>query len=170
MPTDNFKDYGTNFQTPPIICEYMASFLPDNAGMILEPTPGLGNLVKVLESKGIVVSPPQGVDFLQWNYSAKFDWICMNPPHSPMTLGYKMLYKSMEMTDNIIALMPWLCLINGDKRTKDIFNFGLKSITHLPRTSFKGSRVQTCILEMKKGYLGSTIYRMLPEKYNDFNR
>jgi hypothetical protein len=35
-----------DFQTPDYICEYMASFLPDNAGRILEPTPGEGNLVR----------------------------------------------------------------------------------------------------------------------------
>ena len=54
------------------------------------------------------------------------------------------------MTNNIIALMPYLAIINGEKRTNDIMNFGLKSITHLPRSTFKGSRVQTCILEMQR--------------------
>jgi hypothetical protein len=62
----------------------------------------------------------------------------------------------MEMSDNIIALMPWLTMINGAKRTKDIMDFGLVSITHLPRKVFDGSRVQTCILEMRRGYTGKT--------------
>ena len=64
----------------------------------------------------------------------------------------------MEMSDNIIALMPWLVLINGNKRTTDIMNFGLISITHLPRKVFNGARVQTCIMEMKKGYKGKTTF------------
>jgi hypothetical protein len=42
-------------------------------------------------------------------------------------------------------------IINGEKRTNDIMKWGLKSITHLPRSTFKGSRFQTCILEMKRG-------------------
>jgi type I restriction-modification system DNA methylase subunit len=78
----------------------------------------------------------------------------MNPPFSPMTLGYQILYNCINMSDNIIALMPWLTIINSERRTKKIIDFGLKSITHLPRNIFPGSRVQTCILEIKKGYSG----------------
>ena len=59
--------------------------------------------------------------------------------------------------------MPYLAIINGEKRTNDIMNFGLKSITHLPRSTFKGSRVQTCILEMQKEYKGDTIFKLLPK-------
>ena len=35
------EDWGNNFQTPIDICEYMASFLPNNPGIILEPTPNM---------------------------------------------------------------------------------------------------------------------------------
>jgi hypothetical protein len=80
-----------------------------------------------------------------------------------MKMGYEILYKCMDMSDNIIALMPYLAIINGEKRTNDIMSFGLKSITHLPRSVFKGSRVQTCILEMSKGYKGDTIFKTLPK-------
>lgn len=43
-----------NFQTPLDVCDYMASFLPDNAGNILEPTAGEGNLVRACSTKGTV--------------------------------------------------------------------------------------------------------------------
>ncbi len=131
----------------------MSSFLPDSAGEILEPTKGAGNLVKALIKKGNVIAPD--VDFFKME-PRRFDWIVMNPPFSPMKKGYRILYKCMEMSDNIVALMPWLTMINGDKRTKDIMNFGLVSITHLPRSVFKGARVQTCILLLKNGYCGKT--------------
>ena len=147
-----------NFQTPTEICDYMASFLPDDAGIILEPTPGIGNLVKSLKNKGMVVAPN---DFFKLN-EQKFDWIVMNPPFTPMAQGYQILYKCMEMSENIIALMPWLVLINGQKRTSDVMNFGLVSITHLPRSVFNGARVQTCILQMKKGYDGKTEFINYP--------
>ena len=154
-----FKDWGDNFQTPERICKYMASFLPENAGLILEPTAGKGNLVKELERYGDVFAPD---DFYKMS-EVKFDWIVMNPPFTPMKQGYDILYKCMDMSDNIIALMPYLTIINGEKRTSDIMNWGLKSITHLPRSVFKGSRVQTCILEMKRGYNGDTIFKTLPK-------
>jgi hypothetical protein len=153
-------DWKDNFQTPENICNYMASFLPFNAGKILEPTPGKGNLVNILKKYGDVITPNN--DFYNLNYEW-FDWIVMNPPFSPMSEGYKILYKCMEMSDNIIALMPYLTIINGEKRTEDIMKFGLKSITHLPRSVFKGSRVQTCILEMKRGYNDKTIFKLLPK-------
>lgn len=156
---NNVIDWGDNFQTPEYICEYMSSFLPNDAGFILEPTPGKGNLVKSLEKHGKVYAPKYFEDVKD----VKFDWIVMNPPFTPMKQGYDILYKCMEMTDNIIALMPYLTIINGEKRTQDIMEWGLKSITHLPRSVFKGSRVQTCILEMKKGYKGDTIFKTLPK-------
>jgi type I restriction-modification system DNA methylase subunit len=151
------QDWGNNFQTPQNICHYMASFLPKNAGLILEPTAGKGNLVKVLQQFGNVFAPD---DFYKMTEN-KFDWIVMNPPFTPMKKGYEILYKCMEMSDNIIALMPYLTIINGEKRTNHIMNYGLKSITHLPRSVFKGSRVQTCILEMSRGYKSDTVFRTL---------
>lgn len=153
------KDWGEHFQTPPNICNYMASFLPKNAGKILEPTAGKGRLVEALKPYGDVIAPN---DFYELEKQS-FDWIVMNPPFTPMSQGYKILYSCMEMSDNIIALMPYLCIINGEKRTQDIMDYGLKSITHLPRSTFKGSRVQTCILEMQRGYKGQTIFKTLPK-------
>ncbi len=158
----DIKDWGDHFQTPEHVCIYMASFLPQNAGSILEPTPGKGNLVKALTSYGTIVAP-DNFNELDKNW---FDWIVMNPPFTPMKQGYEILYKCMDMTDNIIALMPYLAIINGEKRTNDIMQWGLKSITHLPRSTFKGSRVQTCILEMKRGYNENTIFKVLPNLKN----
>ena len=142
-----------DFQTPEKVCTYMSSFLPENAGDILEPTKGIGNLVKALELKGNVIAPE--CDFFEME-KRSFDWVVMNPPFTPMKVGYQILYDCMDMSDNIIALMPWLTLINGQKRTADIMEFGLVSITHLPRSVFNGARVQTCIMEMRKGYNEST--------------
>jgi hypothetical protein len=152
------KDWGDNFQTPERICKYMCSLLPAYVGTILEPTPGKGNLVRALQSHGSVIAPD---DFYKIEPDKFFDWIVMNPPFTPMKEGYKILYRCMDMTDNIIALMPCLTIINGEKRTRDIMQWGLKSITHLPRSIFKGSRVQTCILYMERGWARSTIFKTL---------
>ena len=78
------------------------------------------------------------------------------PPFSPMKEGYEILNVCMEMSNTIIALMPWLTIINSERRTKKILDFGLHSVTHLPRTAFPGSRVQTCILDMQRGVSGDT--------------
>jgi len=162
---NNNIDWGNNFQTPINICKYMVSFLPkDKELSVLEPTPGKGNLVKELKnySKNIIVHETENFDNINLNINY-FDYIVMNPPFSPMKQGYEILYKCMNLTNNIIALMPYLTIINGEKRTNDIMDYGLKSITHLPRSTFKGSRVQTCILEMEKFYKGNTIFKLLPK-------
>jgi len=143
-----------DFQTPESICNLMASLLPENAGNILEPTPGIGNLSRALNGKGNVISPED--DFFKMKHKRKYNYIVMNPPFTPMKLGYQILYDCMELSNNIIALMPWLTIINSQKRTSKIKEFGLVSIIHLPRSVFKGSRVQTCILKMKKGYCNNT--------------
>jgi len=141
------------FQTPEKICKYMINLLPQGISTVLEPTAGKGNLVRLLHNKGINVDAPKNI----FGHCAKrYDAVVMNPPFTPMFLGYKIFYLCMDMSNIIIALMPWLTIINSQKRTTDIVNFGLKSITHLPRSTFKGARVQTCILEMVKGYKGIT--------------
>ena len=137
-----------HFQTPKHTCDLMVAMLPSGVKTVLEPTPGKGNLVTALS--GYEVVAPE--DF--WLTSGRYDAIVMNPPFTPMKVGYEILYECMEMSDTIIALMPWLTMINSEKRTKLIMGYGLKSITHLPRNTFKGSRVQTCILEMQKGWDG----------------
>jgi len=147
----------TDFQTPDYICDYMVSLLPDGVNTVFEPTPGQGNIVKSLEDKGYMVDYPSG-DFFDHPIK-KYDAIVMNPPFTPMTKGYTILYECMERSNIIIALMPWLTLINSERRTKYITNYGLHSITHLPRSVFKGSRVQTCIMKMIKGYNSSTLWK-----------
>jgi len=136
-----------NFQTPIWVCKYMASLIPSNIISILEPTPGIGNIVSVLQD--YEVTAPEDFYLMKKN---KFDAIVMNPPFTPMKKGYEILYSCMEMSDIIIALMPWLTIINSVKRAVDLIEFGLKSVTHLPRNVFPGTRVQTCIIELNKNF------------------
>jgi hypothetical protein len=145
----------TNFQTPDWICKAMVQMLPAGIITILEPTPGAGNLVTAL--RGYHVTAPE--DF--WIVAGHFDAVVMNPPFSPMAQGYNILFKCMKMTNTIIAVMLWLTIINSEKRTKMIMDYGLKSVTHLPRQAFKGARVQCCILNMQKGYDGCTKFRCI---------
>lgn len=37
-----------DFQTPPEVCKYMTSLVPPGAQTVLEPTPGIGNIVAQL--------------------------------------------------------------------------------------------------------------------------
>jgi hypothetical protein len=134
----------------------MAAMLPAGVETVLEPTPGQGNLVKALVEEGYHVTAPN--DF--WSVAGRFDAVVMNPPFSPMAQGYQILFAVMEMSDVIIALMPWLTLINAKGRTETIRQFGLRSVTHLPRDAFPGSRVQTCILYLDKGYQGETFLHL----------
>ncbi|MFZ1704336.1 MAG: hypothetical protein WAT79_08310 [Saprospiraceae bacterium] len=145
-----------DFQTPKIVADYMASLMPDQCGIILEPTPGIGNLVEAAKHKGDVFSP---LNFEDIPSGARYDWAIMNPPFTPMKEGYRYLKEVMEMTDNIIALLPWFILINSERRRNDIVEFGLASITHLPRKTFPGCRIQCCVLEMNKGYKGITSFK-----------
>lgn len=147
----------SHFQTPPGIAQFMSVLVPPFSTTILEPTPGDGNLVKALRGGKRRITAPQ--EFFSMK-KRQFDCIVMNPPFTPMALGYKILFECMEMSDNIIALMPWLTIINSQARAKKIMDFGVVNIFHLPRSVFPGSRVQTCILEMDKGYRGETKFSL----------
>jgi len=161
----------SDFQTPDWCCDYMVSLLDaarlrpheirDDGNYVFEPTPGDGNLVRALEKKGYKVAVPLD-DFYTFEWMTdRYDAVVMNPPFTPMQMGYDILEHCMSASDIVIALMPWLVIINSQKRTNRLKSFGLKSVTHLPRSTFKGSRVQCCVLELRKSWYGETFLRFV---------
>lgn len=163
-----------NFQTPLPVCNYMVDMVPENSVKILEPTPGLGNIVNALQAKNryqIITAD----DFFLLDKSERYDCIVMNPPFSSksafmlnapegvevigMKLGYYILIECMKMSNNIIALMPWYTILDSDVRMRYLKNFGIKSLTALPRKTFQYARIQTVIIELEKGYQEETIFR-----------
>jgi hypothetical protein len=130
------------------------SELTAHPNTILEPTQGEGNLVRAIDRvypSSIIYTPR---DF--FTFDEQVDIIVGNPPFSPMSVGYDILERCFELSGNIIMLMPWLSLINSVKRTQLYKKHGLKTVIHLPRNAFKGSRVQTCILIFRRGNTGKT--------------
>ena len=142
-----------DFQTPTWVCNGMISMIDElikSPETILEPTPGDGNLVRAIENRYQYSFVYEPTFFFEFN--RKVDCIVGNPPFTPMKKGYDILERCFELSDNIIFLMPWLALINSEKRTKLYIDHGLKRVVHLPRKAFSGSRVQTCIMVFQKGY------------------
>lgn len=158
-----------NFQTPPPVCDYMVGMIPVWAVKVLEPTPGVGNLVRSLEKENRF-DITAAEDFFLLDEKSKYDCIIMNPPFSAkyafgvpegldapgMKLGYHMLTKCMDMTDNVIALMPWFTISDSDVRMRALKNYGIKSITALSRKTFQYARIQTCVIELDRGYSGKS--------------
>jgi type I restriction-modification system DNA methylase subunit len=165
------KDYSNDFQTPPPVCRYMVSLIPDHVHTVLEPTKGIGNIVRELGA--YQVTAPD--DYFLLDKSLRFDCVVMNPPFSGnsailtnapanfkekgMKVGYRILFDCMHKSDNVIALMPWFTISDSDVRRRFIRQYGLVSITTLPRSTFEYTRIQTCILQLKKGYTGPTEFR-----------
>jgi len=160
-----------NFQTPLPVVDYMVGLIPAGAKTVLEPSPGLGNIVSRLSDYEVIAAD----DFFLLDKSKRYDSIVMNPPFSSksgfidnappevnakgMRLGYYFLLECMKMSDNVIALMPWFTLLDSDVRMKALKSYGLVSLTALPRKTFQYARIQTCILELQKGFEGETIFR-----------
>lgn len=155
----------SEFQTPPALAKYMASLVPQECEIVLEPTPGEGNLLRALEAKDFTALAPY--DFFEMK-PEKFDCVVMNPPFSieytyglppelckkGFQVGYHILKSCMEMSDTIIALLPWFIITNSEKRMKEIKAWGLKMVCVVPRRWFPGSRASNCILVLEKGYSG----------------
>lgn len=148
----------TDFQTPEWLCDFMASAVHGYPNKILEPTPGNGNLIRAIKKKhpNAHILTPEG-DFMKMDI-CNVDFVIANPPFTPMTLGYDMLDRFFEFSGNVIALMPWLTVINSEKRLDRLKSYGLREIIHLPRSVFSGSWVQTCILMFTKGYSGDILF------------
>lgn len=162
------------YQTPIEVGEYMASLLPEGVQKVLEPTPGDGNLVKVLNERGYEVTAPE--DFFLLDKGQWFDAVFMNPPFSSksgistnapvdyptgMNFGYQIFFECLELSDIVIALMPWFTISASDVRLRFLIDYGLKSVTLLPRKTFNYARIQTCVFELRKGYKGTTEFKAL---------
>lgn len=159
-----------DFQTPPEVCKYMASLVPTGARTVLEPTPGIGNIVAQLS--GYEVTAP--ANYFDLDKKQRFDCVVMNPPFSSksafgvpqhlnrlgMRLGYIILQECMGMSDNVIALMPWFTLSDSDVRLRALKKYGMKSLTALPRKTFEYVRIQTVIIELQKGFKGETAFKV----------
>lgn len=156
-------DFRYEFQTPAIVAKHMVKMIPTNAKTILEPTAGIGRLVKEIAAAGYECHAPK--DFFSM-VPGRYDCIVMNPPfstkwayevpegfeHRGMRLGYYILTECMKMTNSVIALMPWFTISDSDLRLRSLKKWGLKSVTALPRKTFQYARIQTCILELEFGY------------------
>lgn len=113
-------------------------------------------------------------DYWAIDKSLKFDAIVSNLPFSSKTFfncptefegkGMKVAYEQMkvlmEMSDNLIMLMPWFTISDSDVRLRLLKNYGLISVTALPRKTFQYARIQTCILQLQKGYNGPTEFKV----------
>lgn len=155
----------SEFQTPIELCKHMVSLIPYGVITVLEPTPGDGNLVRELSGKYDVTAP---IDFFQME-KQRFDCIVTNPPFSieyafgmpdeinkkGSQVGYHILKGCMEMSNNIVALLPWFIITNSEKRMNEIKSWGLKQVCVIPRRWFPGSRASNCILVLQKGYTGT---------------
>jgi len=168
-------ELGAEFQTPPEVAEYMCSLIPKEAVTILEPTAGSGNILSCL--KDYQTTAPDNFFTLD---PTRFDCIVMNPPFSMkyafgvpeglnlkgLRLGYYILQECMKMSDHIIALMPLFTISDSDVRLRFLKQFGIKSITILPRKTFKYVRIQTAVFELIKGWDKETLfkaYELLPK-------
>lgn len=168
----------TNFQTPVEVCKYMVSLIPDGVKKVLEPTPGIGNIVAELEVAGYTVDAPH--NYFDYKNDS-IDCIVMNPPFSSkyafgvpdhikdsgMRLGYYILTECMKISNHIIALMPWFTLSDSDIRLRFLKQFGIKSITALPRKTFQYARIQTCIIQLEKNYPGETVFKVFDDEIKD---
>lgn len=165
----------TDFQTPKPVARYMASLIPDGTKTVLEPTPGVGHILSFLSQYD--VTAPENFFAME---KAEFDCVITNPPFSSkyafgvpdslqktgMRLGYHILLQCLEMSNSVIALMPWFTISDSDVRLRYLYGWGMKSITALPRKTFQYARIQTCVFEMEKGFKGPTIFKVF-DQIND---
>lgn len=173
------EQIGTDFQTPHNVCEYMVSLLPEHVISVLEPTPGEGNLSGAAMRAGFQVTDPADYFLLG---SSQYDAVIMNPPFSEkfailnnaphdftkhgMRLGYHILTECMERAPIVIALMPWFTISDSDVRLRMLKDYGLKSVTALPRKTFQYARIQTVVLELHKDYSGATEFKVFDRLNN----
>ena len=158
---------GYGFQTPGDVADTMMRIAGFTPRTVLEPSSGIGNLVVAAKiafpdaditsveldadycreqrQRGFVVTC---ADFFSFDDpDTKYDLVVANPPHSPMLVGYEMMERLAVFSCRIIAIMPWLWMINSQSRHEK-WRPHLRSVTQLPRSTFPGARIQTAIFDV----------------------
>lgn len=161
----------------------MVNLIKEEPKLVLEPSIGEGNLVKALWQKypntkviayDIEETPLKDdrlifikQDFLEAKIDYKPDLILSNPPFTPMTIGYDFFDKLVNIQQRGIYILPYLFLINSNSRPKKYSKtIQIKNIINLPRSVFKNSRIQTCILDTYEGSTDVINYKWYePEVY-----
>jgi hypothetical protein len=135
----NIKDY----QTPPYFCDFMVSKAPVCKNY-LEPSPGAGNLVAAIKRAhpNANITVPKN-DFFKMQAREILDCcVIMNPPFTPMALGYQFLITAFSYSLDIVAIMPMFLITNSAARQEQLFKIGLSELVVLPRCIFRGTRIQ----------------------------
>lgn len=170
------------FQTPMYVADYMVELINYKPNLVLEPSIGQGNLVKALWKKypeckviGYDIEETPLIDerltfikqdFLKADIDFKPDLILSNPPFSPMCLSYNFFDKLVKIQKRGVYILPYLFLINSNSRPhKYSEEIDIKNIINLPRTVFKNSRIQSCILDVYDGKTLLTNYMWYNEKF-----
>lgn len=152
-----------DFQTPAWVADIMVSLIEGNPNVFLEPTAGEGNLVAAIKRKypqADILAP----QYFELCVIQRVNQVVMNPPFRPTPKGYEILERCFQFSGNIIALMPWVALINAESRADFYLSKGLKEVWHLPRSAFSGARVQTCILKFCEDYCGDILLKFAKKK------
>jgi hypothetical protein len=82
------------------------------------------------------------------------------PPLTPMIPIFETLEALMlnPVAKHVVAVVPWQAITNSAKRTKEIIDWGLFQLIHLPRRAFPGTSVQACVLDMWKHHAGNSTF------------
>ena len=81
-----------------------------------------------------------------------------------MKVGYHILEECLKRSLNVIALMPWFTISDSDVRLRMLIEWGLKSVTLLPRKTFDYTVIQTVVLELEKGFNDPMQFKYLNAK------
>jgi len=136
--------------TPEYLTEQIVEYFKPT-GKMLEPCKGEGSFLKYMPNADWC-EIQEGVDF--FDYNRKVDWIITNPPYSILR---KFLQKSMEVSNNVVFLIPWnhICLT---ARLRDIreAGFGIKEVILTPYPdNFPKMGFAMSVVHLQKGYSGN---------------
>jgi hypothetical protein len=82
-----------------------------------------------------------------------------------MELSYKFFDKLINIQSRGIYILPYLFLINSNSRPQKYSKvINIKNIINMPRSVFKNSRIQSCILDTYEGNTNNTNYKWYEEK------
>lgn len=148
----SFIPNNMDYQTPPYFCDFMVSKAP-RCQNYLEPSPGAGNLVAAIKRRypdSTITTPID--DFLMMpGKEIPNCCVIMNPPFTPIIVGYHHLLHAFSFSLDIVALMPMYLLINSLRRQEQLFQLGLRELVVLPRCIFRGTRVQVGLFIFSPG-------------------
>ncbi len=156
---------------PLTVIETILGMIPGRVRSVLELAPGDYQLVSAMRNEGLdIIAPKNCNTFIDSIRMAKLegrsDYVCWDmaiiTSYARLRLGRNILYEMMGYCNEIIAILPWSDIVDGDNKMEAMKQYGMIRLVYIPgHILIPYSPCKYCVVHLRAGYIHSAELRIL---------